>query len=68
MKDITIDNLFEKHVLYLEGEFDDREESLNSTIIKRFKRFLFNIDSSNLENNVKNEIKLLLYNSRDEIK
>jgi uncharacterized C2H2 Zn-finger protein len=64
LKDDTIDELFDNKILFLESKYNKLAHKLDTTTKKRFDRFLNNLEHSKIENIVKKEIKLLLYNSR----
>jgi hypothetical protein len=64
MKDETLDSIFDTNILHLEHKYDELKNKLDKTTIKRFDRFLYNLEHSNIEDTAKKEIKLLLYNSR----
>jgi uncharacterized C2H2 Zn-finger protein len=64
MKNEIIDELFDSKIIHLEGKYEEQLSKLDKTVKKRFDRFLFNIEHSSIEHDIKKEVKLLLYNSR----
>jgi hypothetical protein len=64
MKTDTIDQIFDSKIIHLDGIFENQLTKLDSTVKKRFRRFQDNLEHSKIENDIKQELKLLLYNSR----
>jgi hypothetical protein len=64
LKNDIIDELFDSKIIHLEGKYEEQLSKLDKTVKKRFDRFLFNIEHSSIEHDIKKEVKLLLYNSR----
>jgi hypothetical protein len=64
MKTDTIDNLYDSKIIHLEDKFDELLGTLDDPTRKKFKRFVHNIETSDIETSVKQRIKLLLYNAR----
>lgn len=64
LKSDTIDELYDSKITHLEDKFEELSTKLDPLIIKRFTRFLHNIETSDIETTIKQRVKLLLYNSR----
>jgi hypothetical protein len=64
-RDETIDNLIDNKADCLENKFFEIVDSLDDDLQKKFKEFLDNSDDTDYNNQLKNDIKLLLYNKRD---
>jgi hypothetical protein len=64
-RDETIDNLIDNKADCLENKFFEIIDSLDNDLQKKFKEFLDNSDDTDYNNQLKNDIKLLLYNKRD---
>ncbi len=62
-KQEQIDNLYDCNEVILETWYDDYKEQYPE-IIKSFQKYLKNKDESDIINNVKNNILLMLYNNR----
>jgi hypothetical protein len=60
-----IDNLIDNKADCLENKFFEIVDSLDDDLQKKFKEFLDNSDDTDYNNQLKNDIKLLLYNKRD---
>ena len=60
-----LDQLLEDKRFYLVEKFEELVESLNHITIRKFKRFLDQQDDDEIANNIKKEIRLILYNNKD---
>jgi hypothetical protein len=63
-KNETLDNLYSDNTSSLEDKFNIIIHDLSSSAITKFKRFLDKYDDDITKNNIKKELKLLLYNHR----
>ena len=63
-KSEIIDQLFDDKKLFLEEKFDQFFNSLEDITKKKFKRFLDQQEEDEVKNNIKKDIKLMLYNKR----
>ena len=66
-QDETLDNIYENSSNILEDKIEDWEINkykYNKIAVERFYKFLDNKDKDIIKNNIKDEIKLILYNNR----
>ena len=61
----TIDDLYDDKKNILVDKFDELIEQLPDHAIKKFKRFLHDEQEDKIANNIKEELKLLLYNNKN---
>ena len=59
-----INQLLDEKKYYLFEKFDDLIDSLNDFTIKKFRRFLDQQDEDEIANDIKREIKMILYNNK----
>ena len=62
-KDDVVDQLFDDNQCFLLDKFNELNNTLDQLTVRKFGRFKNEIDD-NIIKNIKNEIKLLLYNNR----
>ena len=60
----TINQLMEDKTFYLVEKFEELIKSLNPITIKKFRRFLNQQDEDEVANNIKKELRLILYNNK----
>ena len=61
----VIDQLMDDKKFYLLEKFDELIEYLDEPTIKKFKRYIEQQDDENVKNNIKKEIKFILYNNKN---
>jgi hypothetical protein len=66
-KTIIFDNILMKKKVFLEDKFDDYYDQLSFVEKQLFKKFLERYDVDEVINNIKLELKMLLYNNRKAI-
>jgi len=60
----TINNMYDDNSHSLEIKFNSIMEDLSDYAITKFQRFLDQVDDNDIKNNIKKDLKLLLYNHR----
>lgn len=60
----TINNMYDDNSYSLEIRFNNMMKDLSDYAISKFQRFLDQADDNEIKNNIKKELKLLLYNHR----
>lgn len=63
-KDEVLDELYDDKVCILENKFQELIDKLPERIIDKFKKFLDKADNDSTKENIKTDLKLLLYNNR----
>ena len=64
LKDEVIDQILDEKRMFLVEKFEDLISELNPFTIKKFRRFLDSQDEDQVANNIKKDIKLILYNNK----
>ena len=66
-KDDVIHNIIESKKNFLEGKFEDHYDKLSKIEKLTFQKFLDRSDNSEVVDNIKKELKMILYNNRTHI-
>lgn len=64
-KDTFLDELYDDKSMTLENKFKDMIKDLNPNIRKMFSKFLSKVDDDEMTTNVKEQLKILMYNNRE---